>query len=126
MVNKKRIFIAFAIEDARYRDLLVGQAKLKSSPFEFADFSAKEPWDSQWKTNCRTKVKGCDGVIALISKNTMKAEGELWEIQCAIDEKKPTMLMWVNDDRPNVPQLIKGKFINVWSWDNLEKFIAKL
>jgi hypothetical protein len=56
----------------------------------------------------------------------MKAEGELWEIQCAIDEKKPTMLMWVNDDRPNVPQLIKGKFINVWSWDNLEKFIAKL
>lgn len=126
MADKKRVFIAFAIEDETYRNFLVGQARLKKSPFEFQDFSVKEPWDSQWKTSCRTKVKGCDGVIALISKNTAKAEGELWEIQCAIDEKKPTMLMWVNDERPNVPQLIRNKLINVWSWDNIETFINRL
>ena len=36
--------------------------------------SVKEPWDEKWKTNCRTRIKGRDGVIGLISKNTPKAE----------------------------------------------------
>ena len=47
----KRIFISFAIEDERLRDLLVGQARNEKSPFEFVDMSVKEPWDSAWKTN---------------------------------------------------------------------------
>ena len=45
-------------------------AKNRKSPFAFVDMSVKDPWDSQWKTNCRTKIKGCDGMIALVSKNT--------------------------------------------------------
>ncbi|MGA3161191.1 MAG: hypothetical protein ABSC77_08225 [Terracidiphilus sp.] len=126
MVSNKRVFIAFAVEDKTYRDFLVGQAKNKKSPFEFNDFSVKEPWDAKWKTNCRARVKGCDGVIALISKNTAKADGQLWEIQCAYEEEVPTMLMWVDDNRPAVPALIKNKLINVWSWDNLVSFIEKL
>lgn len=126
MATNKRVFIAFAKEDETYRNFLVGQAKLKKSPFEFYDFSVKVPYDTQWKTNCRTRVKGCDGVIALISKNTAKADGELWEIQCAYDEKVPTMLMWIDENRPTPPALIKDKLINIWSWDNLVSFIGKL
>lgn len=116
----KRAFIAFAVEDKRYRDFVVAQAKNDKSPFEFTDMSAKEPWDTKWKTNCRTRVKGCDGVVALISKNTAKADGQLWEIQCAYDEKIPTMLMWINEERSLLPALLKDKRINIWSWDNLE------
>ncbi len=82
----KRVFIAFAIEDRKYRDFLVGHARNPRTPFEFVDMSAKEPWDEKWKTNCRSRVKGCDGVIALISKNTVNADGELWEIKCADEE----------------------------------------
>lgn len=122
----KRIFVAFAIEDKVYRDFLSGQAKLDQSPFEFVDMSAKEPWDEKWKTNCRTRIRGCDGVVALISRNTAKASGQLWEIQCSYDENKPVMLMWVNDERPALPALLKDKRINVWSWDNLKSFIGKL
>ena len=122
----KRVFIAFAIADKTYRDFLVGQAEHDKSPFEFIDMSVKEPWDEKWKTNCRTRIKGCHGVIALISKNTKTSDGELWEIQCAYDEKKPVMLMWVNDERPALPPLLKDKLINVWSWENLKKFIEKL
>lgn len=70
--KRKRVFIAFAIEDKTLRDFLAGQAKLKQSPFDFIDMGPKEPWDTQWKTNCRTRVMGCDGVVALISKNTTK------------------------------------------------------
>jgi len=66
----KRIFISFAVEDTKARDFLVGQARNAASPFELVDMSVKEPWDSAWKTKCRTKIKGCDGVIALLSKKT--------------------------------------------------------
>jgi len=126
VATTKRVFIAFAIEDKTYRLFLSGQAALKKSPFDFVDMGPKAPWDAQWKTNCRARIKGCDGVIALISKNTAKADGELWEIQCAYEEKIPTLLMWIDDNRPTVPALIKGKLINVWSWDNLVSFIEKL
>ena len=122
----KRIFIAFAIEDEKYRNFLSAQAKLEKSPFEFTDMSVKEPWDEKWKANCRTRVKGCDGMIALISKNTLQADGALWEIQCAFDENKPVMLMWINDERPTLPSLLKNKRINVWSWENLKTFIEGL
>ena len=83
---KKRIFISFAMEDVELRNLLVGQARNDNSPFDFVDMSVKKPWDSAWKTNCRTKIKGCHGMIAIITKNTKSASGELWEINCAKDE----------------------------------------
>ena len=70
---KKRIFISFAVEDKVLRDFLVGQARNDNSPFEFYDMSVKTPWDHAWKTNCRTKIKGCDGVIAIITSNTKNA-----------------------------------------------------
>jgi hypothetical protein len=126
MATSKRVFIAFAVEDKTYRDFLVGHARHPKTPFEFTDMSVKEPWDEQWKTKCRSRIKGCDGVIALISKNTATATGELWEIRCAYEENVPTMLMWINDERPTLPALIKDKRINIWSWDNLESFIDKL
>jgi hypothetical protein len=124
--QRKRVFIAFAVEDITYRNFLVGQTRLKKSPFEFLDFSVKQPWDQKWKTNCRTRIRGCDGVIALISKNTANASGQLWEIRCALEEGVPTMLMYVNDERPNLPELLSGRRINVWSWSNLESFVDKL
>lgn len=124
--KRKRVFIAFAVEDKTYRGFLVGHARNPKTPFDFIDFSVTEPWDAQWKTNCRTRVKSCDGVIALISKNTAKADGELWEIKCAYEEGVPTMLMWINDERPTLPALLSGKRVNVWSWDNLESFIDGL
>ena len=125
MANK-RVFIAFAIEDERYRDFLVAQGKNAKSPFDFTDMSVKSPWESQWKTNCRSRVKGCHGMVALISKNTAKAEGQLWEIQCAYEEGVPVMLMWINDERPALPRMLQGKLINVWSWPNLSNFITNL
>jgi hypothetical protein len=83
MAKDKRVFTAFAVEDKTSRDFLVGQSKHDKTPFDFIDMSAQEPWDSKWKTNCRERISGCDGVVGLISKNTAKADGALWEIACA-------------------------------------------
>ncbi len=128
MAKKNRIFISFAIEDEKYRNLLVGQAKNEKSPFEFVDMSVKEPWDEKWKTNCRTKIKGCDGLIALVSKNTAKASGALWEVACAKDEKVPIRGAYV--DANNKPARLPAEFDGVrvveWTWTNLKNFIDSL
>jgi len=39
MADKKVVFVAFAIEDQRQRDLLVGQSLHTATPFEFIDMS---------------------------------------------------------------------------------------
>lgn len=123
----KRVFISFAAEDTSARDLLVGQSKNDKCPFEFADFSVKEPFDEKWKTNCRTKIKGCDGVIALLSKKTYNADGARWEMQCAIEEKKPILGVHIHkDDKGSIPPELSGKKVIEWSWDGIKKFIESL
>lgn len=128
MATKNRIFISFAAEDAKYRDLLKGQAKNEASPFDFVDMSVKEPWDSQWKTNCRTKIKGCDGMIALVSKNTAKASGALWEVACAREEKIPVRGIYIHaDDKPaSLPAEFSGIRVVEWTWANIKNFLDSL
>jgi hypothetical protein len=128
MATKHRIFVSFAMEDKTYRDFLVGQAKNEKSPFEFVNMSVLEPWDSQWKSNCRTRIKGCDGMIALLSKNTAKAAGALWEVTCAKEENIPIIgLYCTTDNRPtSLPTEFTGVRVFGWTWANIAAFINKL
>jgi len=124
---KKKVFIAFAIEDKKYRDFMVGQAKNENSPFEFVDMSVKKPWDSAWKTNCRRKIRGCDGVIALVSKNTMSADGARWEMKCADEEDVPMIGVHVSkDDKGTVPPELAGYKVINWTWNGMKNFINSL
>lgn len=124
----KRIFVAFAVEDKFARDNLVYQAKLQDNcPFTFTDMSVKDPWDSMWKTNCRTKIKGCDGVIAFISRNTPNADGACWEIKCAKDEGVPLLALWVyKDDKCCKPSELGTTPVKEWTWANVTAFIRSL
>lgn len=128
MGKNNRIFTSFAVEDRAYRDLLVGQARHADSPFDFVDMSVKEPWDSQWKTNCRLKIRGCDGVIAMLSSSTPAANGQLWEIACAREEGVPVLGIYVSaNDRPRyMPEELSGVRIVTWTWDNIATFIDRL
>jgi len=124
----KRIFISFAIEDANYRTMLVGQAKNEKSPFEFVDMSVKEPWSDSWKTRCRTKIKGCAGMIVLVSKKSLWADGQKWEVECAKEEGVPRRGIYVsNSDKPNtIPTEFDGMRIVNWTWENIKNFIDAL
>lgn len=126
--KKKRIFISFAIEDIEYRDFLVEQARKENSPFDFIDMSAKKAWkQSEWKRRCRTKIKGCDGVIALISKRTHLASGARWEIKCALEERIPTIGMQIKwNDKGAKPKELKNKKVIRWTWENISEFIDKI
>ena len=125
---RKRIFISFATEDIRLRDLLVGQARNDDSPFDFVDMSVKQPWDSAWKTNCRTKIKGCDGMIAIITKSTKNANGELWEIKCAEEEGIPCLGIWGYSDAHflALPDEIKSLRVVDWNWRNIAKWLEQI
>lgn len=123
MANKKVVFVAFAIEDERSRDLLKGQSLNTKSPFEYVDMSVKEAYDSKWKEKVRARIKRSDGVIALISKNSLTSSGQKWEIACAKEEGKKVLGIWAyKDDRTNVA----GVRTVVWSWPAIETFIDSL
>lgn len=109
MANK-RVFISFAIEDKWARGYLVGQARNDNSPFEFTDMSVKQPWDNTWKSRCRERIKGCDGVIVLLSKKTWNADGAKWEMQCAVDENIPIIGVHIkSDDKGAIPTELEGQ-----------------
>lgn len=128
MTNERRVFISFAVEDKFARDNLVYQAqRQESAPFSFQDFSVKEPWSSAWKTNCRTKIKGCNGVIAFISANIPKADGARWEIKCAKEESVPLLALWVyKDDKRGKPEELGSTPVKEWTWDNVKNFLESL
>ncbi len=123
----KRIFTSFAIEDVRMRDLFVGQARHEKVPYELVDMSVKEPWSSEWKTRCRTKIKGCDGVIVLISKHLKNADGAIWEIKCAKEEGIPILGVYMAGcDIIDSPKELNGmKKVN-WTWPNIADFVNGL
>lgn len=123
MADKKVIFIAFAIKDESQRDFLKGQSLNTKSPFEYIDMSVKVPYDKDWKDRVRTRIKRSDGVLVLVSKNSLKSSGQKWEIQCAREEGKKIRGIWVySDDRTD----LEGVNTRVWTWDNIKAFIDSL
>jgi hypothetical protein len=123
MADKKVVFVAFAIEDERQRDFLKGQSLHPRAPFEFIDMSVKEAYDANWKDRVRTRIRRSDGVIILVSKNSLTSIGQKWEISCAKEEKKKIRGIWAyGDDRAN----IDGVNTLVWSDKNISDFIDSL
>lgn len=119
----KTIFIAFAYEDRTQRDFLKGQSLLTNSPFEYIDMSVKEAYNSDWKAKVRTRIKRSDGVIVLVSKNSLSSSGQKWEIQCAKEEGKRIHGIWAyNDDRT----IIAGVSTKIWTWDNIKNYINSI
>ena len=126
--GKRKIFISFAYEDRKYRNFLVRQANDERSPFEFVDMSVKEPWENHvWKRKCRSKIRQCDGLIILLSKNTWHSGGSRWEIKCAIEEGLKVIGMHIKkNEKGAIPPELQGRRIIIWNWENLEKFVKGL
>lgn len=123
MADKKIVFVAFAIEDVRQRDFLKGQSLSPRAPYEFIDMSVKDPYDAEWKTRVRTRIRRSHGVIVLVSKNSLTSSGQKWEIQCAKEEGKPVGGIWAySTDRAQ----LAGVTTVVWSDANIANFIDSL
>ncbi|KAA4299788.1 TIR domain-containing protein, partial [Bacteroides ovatus] len=87
------------------------------------DMSVKQAYDTDWKNKVRTRIRRSDGVIILVSKNSLTSSGQKWEIQCAKEEGKKILGIWAySDDRTN----IVGVLTKTWTWDNIKNFINSL
>lgn len=123
MADKKIVFIAFAIEDERQRDFLKGQSLHPRAPFEFIDMSVRQAYDKDWKDKVRTRIRRSDGVIVLVSKNSLTSSGQKWEIECAKEESKKILGIWAyTSDRTTIPYIT----IKEWSDLNISNFIDSL
>ncbi len=123
MADKKVVFVAFAIEDERVRNMIKGQSLNTKSPFEYIDMSVKEAYDEEWKKRVRTRILRSDGVLVIVSKNSLTSSGQKWEIQCAKDEGKKVRGIWAyKEDRTK----LTGVDTMVWTWDNIANMIDSL
>jgi hypothetical protein len=119
----KVVFVAVAIEDEGQLDLLKEEPLLTKSPFEYINMSVKNASDKEWKERVRTRIRGSDGVIALVSKNSLTSSGQKWETSCAKEEGKKIrgIRAYVNDETE-----IDGVYTVAWTWDNVTNFIDSL
>lgn len=123
MASKKTIFVAFAIEDEKIRNMIKGQSLNTESPFEYIDMSVKDAYDDEWKKKVRTRILRSDGVLVIVSKNSLSSSGQKWEINCTKEEKKKMRGIWAyKDDRTN----LEGVNTMVWTWDNIASWIDSL
>jgi len=123
MADNKVVFVAFAIEDVRIRDMIKGQSLHTNSPFEYVDMSVKEAYDEEWKKRVRTRILRSDGVLVVVSKNSLTSSGQKWEIQCAKEEKKKVRGIWAyKEDRTDLSSVSTM----VWTWENIANWIDSL
>jgi len=123
MADKKVIFVAFAIEDERIRDMIKGQSLSNATPFEYIDMSVKEAYESDWKNKVKTRILRSHGVLAIVTKSSLTSTGQKWEIQCAQELGVPVKGIWAyKEDRTSLP----GVSTMVWSWPNIGNWIDSL
>jgi hypothetical protein len=130
----KRVFVSFSSQDARYRDLLIGQARHQGTQFVLVDRSDggavdhHESADNESSEEShRIGIRDCDGVLALISANTPHARGQLSELRWAFEAALPVLLIFVSEARPRwLPALLKNRRIVSWSWESISNFLKNL
>lgn len=116
----KTIFIAFAIEDEEQRDFLKEQSLNTDAPFRYIYVSNEETHHSMWSFIVKMRIKQSDGVIVLVSENSLNSTSQKWEIQCAREEGLKIIGIYAyNDDRTG----IVGVETKVWTLDILKDFI---
>ena len=123
----KRAFISFDFDhDEELRNALVGQAKNPDSPFEIADWSVRERFESNWKEQVRSRIRKTDLTIVICGEHTHTARGVAAELTITQEENKPYFLLRGRPQRicrqpamaHNTDTMYK------WSWDNLKNLIS--
>lgn len=126
MANK-RVFISFDYDhDETLKVFLVGQSKHPDTPFEFSDWSIKEPLTGDWKEKARKRIRAVDTVAVICGLYTDRASGVSAEVRIAQEERKPYFLLHGYADRTCVKPIaaLQSDKMYRWTWDNLKSLIA--
>ncbi|WP_316291986.1 TIR domain-containing protein [Clavibacter michiganensis] len=121
----QRVFISFDYDnDARLKDLLVGQSKHSDSPFAISDWSIKEP-SADWKDRARARIRAAGLVIVLCGKDMGSATGVAVEVAIAQEEGVPYFLLAGFSEGSTRPTTAKpNDKLYSWTWDNLKALVG--
>lgn len=119
-----RAFISFDYDnDARLKDLLVGQSKNPDSPFSIADWSIKQA-SPGWKEEARRRIRASGLVIVLCGRNMASATGVAVELGIAQEESVPYFLLAGYEDSTRPSTAKPGDKLYKWTWDNLKALVG--
>ena len=124
---KKRVFISFDYDhDNDLRGNLISQAGNPESPFNFTDWSVKEPITEKWKDRVRDIIRRIDLMIVICGEHTHDATGVTAEVTIAREVGKPYFLLKGRRTKTcKKPRnaLRDDEMLN-GNWKNLELLIA--
>ena len=130
MASTNQVFISFALKDTELRDKLVEQINKEKPEAKCVDMPMKKSWESAWKAEVQDTVRGCAGVIGLISESITRADGQQWELRCALDSGLPVLLICekYSMDIPakQLPEMIRDKDIRLWEEATVSGFLNRL
>jgi hypothetical protein len=128
LASTNKVFVSFALKDTKLRDQLIEQLGKEQTAFSVVDMPIKQSWEPAWKEECREKVTGCDGVIALVTKNIARADGQLWELRCAYEGRMPVLLLYGDSEKlpSKLPDPIGERDLDAWTWPTISTFLDRL
>ena len=123
---KKKVFVSFDYDnDKVLKEFIIGQAKLKDSPFEVTDFSLKEAApEKDWLAKARSAISRAEVFIVMLGPMTKKASGVLKEIKVATDlNKTKFQIIGYRDGSADWAVPDAGRVYR-WDWENLKKLLS--
>jgi hypothetical protein len=114
-----RAFVSFEMEDRWARDFLKQHAAGKTA-VEFVDYSIKDPFEAEWKTNAKARMALTRGTIVLIGATTSGSEAVLWEIAETGRQGHHLFGIQINRDKTYpIPLGIPSSRVIRWSFDRI-------
>lgn len=125
-MDKKRVFVSFDFDNDRtLKDFIIGQARLKDSPFEVADFSLKESQpEKTWERKARQAIIRTEVFIVMLGPHTRRASGVLKEVKIANDLGKQRFQVIGYSHGTSKWSVPGGGRTYLWNWNNLKKLLS--
>ena len=113
----RNVFLSFAMEDQRLVNAFRAQARSGHSDLEFRDYSVKEPFEREWKTNVERLIRRCSATICLIGESTWSSDAVDWEIRKSEELGKRLIAVQLGPDVRRHPTALRDLGIAVVPWD---------
>ena len=127
MASTNKVFISFALRDIKAHDRLLEQLKKEQTTYSFVEMPIKQSWEPSWKEECSKVVTDCAGVIGIVTKNIVRADGQQWELRCAYEGRGRCCSFTGCDKLPaKLPEPVGQRDIDPWTWPIISTFLNRL
>lgn len=116
------VFLSFDNDDSRLVELFRGQVKNDKLVLEFADYSLKDPINSQnaeyVKREIREKIRRSSAIICLVGRSTYRSRWVEWELETGHDMGKCLIGVRLHSDYGDIaPKPLINHGADVVDWN---------